>query len=66
MALYRYIHERPAHKPFRWWWNWAQLSRLSPIKRLLRMMKRCVENVIPSLRHRIANAGSESLNAKIQ
>jgi transposase len=66
MALYHYIYERPARKHFRWWWNWAQRSRLEPIKRVARMLKRRFENVITYLRHRITNAGSESLNAKIQ
>ena len=41
-------------------------SRLEPIKRVARMLKRRFENVITYLRHRITNAGSESLNAKIQ
>jgi transposase len=31
-----YIYERPARKHFRWWWNWAQRSRLEPIKRVAR------------------------------
>src|ERR1035437_9497241 len=66
MALYSYVYERPARKHFRWWWNWAQRSRLEPIKRVARMIKRRFENVIAYLRHRITNAGSESLNAKIQ
>src|ERR1035437_231284 len=66
MALYSYVCERPARKHFRWWWNWAQRSRLEPIKRVARMLKRRFENAITYLRHRIANAGSESLNAKIQ
>ena len=66
MALYSYVYERPARKHFRWWWNWAQRSRLEPIKRVARMLKRRFENAITYLRHRIANAASESLNAKIQ
>jgi transposase len=66
MALYSYVYERPARKHFRWWWNWARRSRLEPIKRVARMLKRRFENAITYLRHRIANAGSESLNAKIQ
>ena len=41
-------------------------SRLEPIKRVARMLKRRFENEITFLRHRIVNAGSESLNAKIK
>jgi transposase len=66
MSLYSYVYERPARKHFRWRWNWAQRSLLEPIKRVARMLKRRFENVITCLRHRITNAGSESLNAKIQ
>ena len=66
MAVYNYVYERPARKHFRGWWSWAQRSRLEPIKRVARMLKRRFENVIIYLRHRIPNVGSESLNAKIQ
>ena len=50
MALYHYVYERPARKHFRWWWNWAQRSRLEPIKRVARMLKRRFENIITYLR----------------
>jgi transposase len=66
MALYHYTYERPARKHLRCWWNRAQRSRLEPIKNVARMLKRGFGNVITYLRHRITNAGSESLNAKIQ
>lgn len=66
MALYHYIYERPARKHFRWWYNWAVRSRLKPMIGVARMLKRRFENVITYLRHRITNASSESINAKIQ
>jgi transposase len=66
MALYSYIYERPARKHFRWWHNWAVRSRLKPMIEVARMLKRRFENVITYLRHRITNASSESINAKIQ
>jgi transposase len=66
MALYSYIYERPARKHFRWWHNWAVRSRLQPMIEVARMLKRRFENIITYLRHRLTNAGSESLNAKIQ
>lgn len=66
MALYGYVYERPARKHFRWWHNWAVRSRLEPMIEVARMLKRRFENVITYLRHRITNAGSESINAKIQ
>ena len=66
MALYNYVYEKPARKHFQWWYNWAMRSRLEPMKEKARMLKRRFENIITYLRHRITNAASESLNAKIQ
>src|SRR5271157_917807 len=66
MTLYSYIYERPARKHFRWWYNWAVRSRLQPMIEVAGMLKRRFENIITYLRHRITNAGSESINAKIQ
>jgi transposase len=66
MALYSYIYERPARKHFRWWHNWAGRSRLQPMIEVAGMLKRRFENIITYLLHRITNAASESINAKIQ
>jgi len=66
MALFYYVYERPARKHFRWWHNWAVRSRLKPMIEVGRMLKRRFENIITYLRHRITNAGSESINSKIQ
>jgi transposase len=66
MTLYSYVYERPARKHFRWWHNWAVRSRLQPMIEVARMLKRRFENIITYLRHRITNAASESINAKIQ
>lgn len=66
MSLYGYVYERPARKHFRWWHGWAVRSRLQPMIEVARMLKRRFENIITYLRHRITNAASESINAKIQ
>jgi transposase len=66
MALYSYVYQRPARKHFRWWHTWAVRSRLQPMIEVARMLKRRFENIITYLRHRVTNAGSESINAKIQ
>lgn len=66
MALFDYRYERPARKHFRWWKNWASRSRLKPMIRVGRMLRRRFENIVTYLRHRVTNAASESLNAKIQ
>lgn len=41
-------------------------SRLQSMVEVARMLKRRFENIITYLRHRITNAASESINAKIQ
>lgn len=66
MALFEYKYERPARKHFRWWHGWAVRSRLKPIIAVAGMLQRRFENIITYLRHRITNAASESINAKIQ
>jgi transposase len=66
MVFFEYRYERPARKHFRWWHRWAARSRLQPMIEVGRMLKRRFENIVTYLRHRITNAASESLNAKIQ
>jgi transposase len=66
MNLYAYVYEGPAKKHFQWWYGWAVRSRLAPMKEVAAMLKRRFENIITYLKHRITNATSESLNAKIQ
>ncbi len=66
MALFSYQYERPARKHFRWWHGWAVRSRLRPMLEVARTLKRRFENIVTYLRHRVTNAASESINAKIQ
>ena len=66
MELFKYSYEGPARKHFAWWHAWAVRSRLQPMIKVARMLKRRFENIITYLRHRITNAASESINAKIQ
>lgn len=66
MAFFDYRYEGPARKHFLWWRNWAARSRLQPMIEVGRMLQRRFANIVTYLRHRITNATSESLNAKIQ
>lgn len=66
MALCSYVCERPARQRFRWWHNWAVRSRLQPMIEVARTLKRQFERIITYLRHPVADAASESLNAKIE
>ena len=66
MRLFTYQSETWARKHFQWWHYWATHSRLEPMKKVAQMMKRRLENIITYLQHPITNAGSESINSKLQ
>jgi transposase len=53
----------------RWWkrWHgWAARSRLLPVKRVAKMVKAHLQNVLTYFRHRITNAGGEAINTVVQ
>jgi transposase len=66
MELFSYKSETWARKHFKWWHRWSVRSRLEPMIKVAGMLKRRFENIITYLQHRITNAASESINAKIQ
>ena len=61
-----YRYEGSARKFFKEWYGWASRSRLQPMIKVAKMLKRHFENIITYLRHPITNAVSEGLNSKIQ
>lgn len=61
-----YVYLGPARKFFQRWYSWAIRSRLEPIKKVARMLKARLDNILTYLTHRITNAVSEGINAKIQ
>lgn len=48
------------------WYGWACRSRLAPMRYLAKTLRRHLENILTYLTHRITNAVTEGLNAKIQ
>lgn len=64
--FWEYRYPGVARKYFARWYSWAIRSRLDPIKKVARMLKRRFENIISYLTYPITNATSESLNSKIQ
>jgi transposase len=66
MSMFDYVYEGAAQKHFKWWYNWATHSRLMPIIEVARTLKGRLGNILTYLKHRITNATSESVNAKIQ
>lgn len=61
---YRYAAN--ARKFFKQWYGWASRSRLKPIIKVAKMLKRHLENTLTYFRHRITNAMSEGFNSRIQ
>lgn len=51
---------------FNKWYAWAIRSRLVPIKRAARMMKRYLYGILKYTRHPFTNAASEGTNSRIQ
>jgi transposase len=64
--LWLYRYEGSARKFFKDWFGWAARSQLKAIKKVAKMIKRHLENILTYLRHPITNAVTEGLNSKIQ
>jgi len=60
------VYHGPARKFFERWYSWAIRSQLEPIKKVARMLKTRLDNILTYLTHRITNAVAEGLNARIQ
>jgi transposase len=66
MAIFDYSYPGVAAKHFKKWYQWARRSKLEPIKKVARMIHDHWPNIFTYFRHRITNAGSESINSLIQ
>jgi transposase len=64
--FWNYLSPTWARKLFERWYAWAIRSRLEPIKKVARMIKAHLPNILTYLRHRVTNAATEGMNAKIQ
>lgn len=57
---------RAAERYFRKWYGWAIRSRLAPVKKVARMCKTHLANILTFFVHRLTNGPMEGLNNKIQ
>jgi transposase len=55
-----------ARRHFGQWYGWAIRSRLQPVKKVARMFKRHLANILTFFTHRLTNGPIEGLNNKIQ
>ena len=66
MLLWGYVRRGWAERMWDRWYQWAIRSRLEPIKRVARMIKRHWEGVINAATTDVTNARAEALNSRIQ
>lgn len=64
--LWSYKSETWALKFFKRWYGWAIRSRLEPIKKAAKTIKRHINNVITYSTHKATNALAEGLNSNIE
>lgn len=65
-AIWECSSAKEAMAVFRKWYGWAMRSRLDPIKRAARMMKKYLYGILKYARHPFTNARTEGMNSKIQ
>jgi transposase len=66
MQIWRFKRRAWAHKAWLRWYSWAIRSRLEPVKKVARMIKRHLEGILNAIVRRVTNARAEGINAKIQ
>jgi transposase len=64
--FWNYTYARSASEFFESWYGWAVRSRLGPIRKVAKMLRRHEDNLLSYFRHRITNAVTEGLNSRIQ
>jgi transposase len=65
-GLWHYRTRGWAHRAWMRWYSWAIRSRLEPIKRVARMIKRYLPGILNAVVSGVTNARSEAINARIQ
>ena len=66
LQLWHYRSRGWAERMWSRWYAWAIRSRLEPIKKVARMIKRHWDGVINAVLTNVTNARSEGINAKVQ
>ncbi len=64
--FWMYPDAASAEEFFEEWYAWAIRSRLQPVKKVARMLKRRLKNILSWFRHPISNATAEGFNSRIQ
>jgi transposase len=64
--FWEYQYPGNARKHFEKWYNWVVRSRLPPMAKIAKMLKRHLPELLTYFRHRITNAVTEGFNSRIQ
>ena len=64
--FWTYVSPHWARKFFDRWYAWAIRSRLNPIKKVAKMLKKHIDGLLAYFRHPITNASSEAFNSRVQ
>ncbi|MFQ5561523.1 MAG: ISL3 family transposase [Nitrospinota bacterium] len=64
--MWAYRREGWMRKFFKKWYQWATHSRLTPMVKAAKTLKRHLDNIVTYAKHRITNALGESMNSKIE
>lgn len=64
--FWSYHHKGYAKRFFDNWYTWASRSRLTPIVKKAKMLKRHLPNLLTYTKHKITNSMVEGFNSKIQ
>jgi transposase len=64
--FWEYRYAGNASKFFTRWYGWASRSRLKPIVKVAKMLKKRLDNLLSYFRHGITNSMSEGFNSRIQ
>jgi transposase len=64
--FWTYFHKGYARQFFDRWYGWASRSRLRPVIKKAKMLKRHLENLLTYTQHKVTNAMAEGFNSKIQ
>ena len=65
-GLWHYIKRGWAYKAWQRWYQWAIRSRLTPIKKVARRIKKHLWGIVNAIVLGVNNAGAESINSKIK
>lgn len=66
MELWGYVRRGWASRMWERWYGWAIRSRLEPVKRVARMIKKHWEGVLNAASSEVTNARAESINSRVQ